>query len=101
MTDLHFQFQDESEALSELASLFETTDEEGKSVFWEGQQTYSANNMTLAVVYEPVKLDEQGEPLPPTWQGFNVNVYLSSEDQYDGSLDKFLVHPLTPSNVRA
>lgn len=79
MQEYKLKFNDQAEAITALSSRFFTTDDEGNETPWDGVQSpfVNAQGEHLVVVHEPVSVDENGEPNPPTWTGFHVDALLS------------------------
>ena len=96
MKDLYLQFADKAQAIQEVNNYFGATED----YKWSGEQTFSFGAHTIVHVTEPVQTDEQGEPLPPTWTGYHVNIYFG-DDSYNGELSNYEIEVTTPVNKRA
>lgn len=92
---VRLRFADRLEAIRLLSDRCFQMDDLGNETPWDCVQTpytsYGGN--TAVVVNEPVKLDENGEPLPSTWVGFHVDLILFSDYP---EIQSFIISPMKP-----
>lgn len=76
MNEYKLRFKDKQEAVNNLHSRFFN----GKDNHWDGNKSPFYNNdlEQVVVVREPVRLDENGNRINPTWVGFHVDMLAKS-----------------------